>query len=87
MFIRRSEKGLLHAVHHNPAIRDHAEGESDAHKALKQRIATAAIAGGLEAVVEDRAAHGLRMGLPRFDGHPRSGDLGFPEGCPASWRA
>ncbi|WP_433791370.1 hypothetical protein [Actinoplanes sp. CA-252034] len=43
MFIPRSTNHLLHAAHHNPAIRDQAEGESNAHKALKQRIATAAI--------------------------------------------
>ncbi|WP_144081676.1 SDR family NAD(P)-dependent oxidoreductase, partial [Micromonospora wenchangensis] len=24
------------------------------------------------------------VGLPRFDGHPRSGDLGSPGGCPSS---
>ncbi|WP_250033639.1 competence protein CoiA family protein [Paractinoplanes maris] len=51
MFLRR-RNGLLHAVHHNPGIRDHDEGESDAHKALKERIATAAQRNGLEADTE-----------------------------------
>ncbi|MEU8820810.1 tetratricopeptide repeat protein, partial [Actinoplanes sp. NPDC048796] len=27
------------------------------------------------------------LGLPRFDGHPRSGAGRAPGGCPASWRA
>ena len=60
MFLRRGKSGLLHAVHHNPGIRDHEEGESAAHLALKERIAPAAQNNGLHAEVESRAADGKR---------------------------
>ncbi len=54
----RERHGQREAAHFNTAIAGH--GESDAHKALKERIATAAAAGGFESVLEQRAPHGRR---------------------------
>lgn len=59
MFLRRRD-GLFHAVHHNKNLGDHHEPESDTHKALKERMVTAAERGGLTAVAESRPAHGRR---------------------------
>jgi len=49
----RVRNGVREAVH-NPTIGAHSS-ESDAHKALKERIATAATNGGFKAEVEQRA--------------------------------
>ena len=56
----RERNGRREAVHHNPKIDPHTSGESDAHKALKERIARAGERGGFEVVVEDRPKHGRR---------------------------
>jgi hypothetical protein len=53
-------EGKRVAVHHNKGIRDHSQADSDARKALKERIASAAVAGGFEATVDDRSAGGRR---------------------------
>jgi hypothetical protein len=57
MFLRL-RLGRFHAVHRNPVLGDHKE--SDTHKALKERMVTAAEQGGLTAVAESRAANGRR---------------------------
>lgn len=57
----RVRDGHRHAVHHNTNIRDHLTGESDAHKALKERTAATADAAGFRVEVEDRAADGQRV--------------------------
>lgn len=60
MYLRVRE-GRREAVHHNTNIRDHAgAGESDAHKALKERTATTAERAGFAVETEDRASHGRR---------------------------
>jgi hypothetical protein len=56
----RVRRGRREAVHLNPSIGEHDSAESDEHKALKERIARAAISGGFDATIEDRAAHGRR---------------------------
>jgi hypothetical protein len=56
MYLRIRHDGRREAVHHNREIRPHSSGESDAHKALKERIAHAAQRGGFDAVVEQRPA-------------------------------
>ncbi|MEV6930875.1 hypothetical protein AB0M46_41175 [Dactylosporangium sp. NPDC051485] len=70
MHLRRRD-GRLHAVHYNTTIKDHGAGESDAHKALKERIATAGENGGLQADVESRAADGSRRTDVRITGGVR----------------
>jgi len=77
MFLR-IRKGKREAVHHNKNIRDHPALESDAHKALKNRIAVAAQKGGFKADIESRAGHGRR----RTDVLIR-GTHGFQLGCEA----
>lgn len=59
----REQNGRRQAVHLNPGARsNHAgEGESDEHKALKERGYNTAVSAGLEATVEDRAEHGKRV--------------------------
>lgn len=59
----REQGGRRQAVHLNPAARaNHAsEPESPEHKALKERGYGAARRAGLDAVLEDRAAHGKRI--------------------------
>ncbi|MET7808637.1 hypothetical protein [Micromonospora chersina] len=59
MFLR-VRNGRCEAVHHTTGLGDHSNPESDAHKALKQRIATAATTAGFEAIVEDTPRHGRR---------------------------
>jgi len=54
----RFRRDQREAVHFNTAIDGH--GESDAHKALKERIANAATNGGFEAIIEQRPRHGRR---------------------------
>jgi hypothetical protein len=56
----RVRRGRREAVHLNPTIGEHDSAESDEHKALKERIARAAVNGGFEAMIEDRAQHGRR---------------------------
>ncbi len=53
-------RGVRFATHHNPAVRDHPSNESDQHKAIKERIAKAAILGGFRVDVESRAKDGRR---------------------------
>ncbi|MGW4893337.1 competence protein CoiA family protein [Kitasatospora sp. NPDC004240] len=55
-----SKRGLRIAVHHNTDQRDHGDGESDQHKALKERFARAAELGGFRAELEVCAADGRR---------------------------
>ncbi|GAA0393827.1 hypothetical protein Acor_81910 [Acrocarpospora corrugata] len=52
--------GVRFATHHNSAVRDHPSNESDQHKAIKERIAKAAILGGFTVEVENRAKDGRR---------------------------
>ncbi|MFF4880231.1 hypothetical protein [Micromonospora sp. NPDC000668] len=59
MFLR-VRNGRREAVHHTTGLREHGAPESDAHKALKERIATAATTAGFEAVVEDSPRHRQR---------------------------
>src|SRR6266568_3718174 len=59
MYLRIRE-GRREAVHHNPSIPAHDGPESDARKALKERMAAAASAGGFEAVIDDRGATSRR---------------------------
>ncbi len=54
------KNGKRIAVHHNPSIRHSVHNESPRHKALKERIATAARRAGFEVRLEDEAADGLR---------------------------
>src|SRR5579875_2324777 len=54
------KNGKRIAVHHNPSIRHSVHNESPRHKALKERIATAAQRAGFEVRLEDEAADGLR---------------------------
>jgi hypothetical protein len=70
MHLRRRD-GRLHAVHFNTKITDHGASESDAHKALKVRIATAGENGGLHADVESRAVDGSRRTDVRITGGVR----------------
>jgi hypothetical protein len=60
MYLQIRPNGQRVAVHHNRGIRDHREGDSDARKALKERIANAAVAGGFEAIIDDRSLGGRR---------------------------
>ncbi len=55
-----AKRGLRIAAHHNRDQRDHGDGESDQHKALKERFARAAELGGFRAELEVRAADGRR---------------------------
>lgn len=58
----RVRDGRRHAVHHNRNIRDHpTSSESDAHKALKERMARAAERGGFTADIESRSDSGKRV--------------------------
>ncbi|MEU0082011.1 hypothetical protein ABZY58_29265 [Micromonospora tulbaghiae] len=59
MFLR-VRNGRREAVHHTTGLREHGAPESDAHKALKERIATAATTAGFEAIVEDSPRHRKR---------------------------
>jgi hypothetical protein len=56
----RVRVGRREAVHLNKNIRDHATGESDTHKALKHRIASAAQSAGFKVDVEDLADDRMR---------------------------
>lgn len=57
----RVQNGKRIAVHKNANIADHPSGESDEHKALKERTATAAVRGGFSADIEARADHRRRQ--------------------------
>uniref|UniRef100_UPI003F49B1ED competence protein CoiA family protein n=1 Tax=Streptosporangium sp. CA-256172 TaxID=3240076 RepID=UPI003F49B1ED len=60
MFLTERD-GVRFASHYNRNIKDHAsQGESDQHKAFKERIAAAAELGGHVVETEDRAVHGKR---------------------------
>lgn len=76
MYLREPE-GRREAVHRNPAIGSHrtSEGESDEHKALKERYARKATEIGLRVTVEARAAHGKRITDLLIEG------AGKPLGC------
>jgi len=57
----QERRGWRLAVHYNPRIAAHDAGyESPKHKALKERIATAAERAGFTVVIEDQASHGKR---------------------------
>jgi hypothetical protein len=62
MYLRERD-GRREAVHLNPgAEANHAgEGESDEHKAFKERICRVTERAGFEAIAEDRAKHGKRI--------------------------
>ena len=61
MHLRELADGRRVAVHNNPSIGAHRSmPESPTHKALKERIATAAERAGFAADVEDVASHGRR---------------------------
>jgi hypothetical protein len=78
MYLQERSGGRRLAVHHNPGIRAHDAVESDTHKALKERIASAAVGGGFTADTESRAEHGAR----RTDVLVQGSD-GFLLGCEA----
>jgi hypothetical protein len=78
MYLQERAGGRRVAVHHNPRIRDHHARESNLHKALKERIASAAQGGGFAVEFEDQANHGRR----RTDVLVRAAD-GFLLGCEA----
>ncbi|MEW1841204.1 hypothetical protein AB0392_24950 [Nonomuraea angiospora] len=59
MFLTERD-GVRFASHFNTTIADHTTGESDQHKAFKERIARAAELGGFTVEVEDRARDGRR---------------------------
>lgn len=60
MFLTERD-GVHFASHYNRNIKDHSsQGESDRHKAFKERIAAAAELGGHVVETEDRAVHGKR---------------------------
>jgi hypothetical protein len=59
MYLKQTRSGQRFAAHLRPGDSAWAP-ESDEHKALKERIARAATAGGFSATIEARAAHGHR---------------------------
>jgi hypothetical protein len=56
MYLKMSSAGRRYAAHLRHSESEWAP-ESDEHKALKERIARAAVTGGFEATIEDRGAH------------------------------
>ncbi len=70
LYLRVNENGTREARHISAEGEHRTPGESDEHKALKERIARAAESGGFEAVVEQRPKHRRRQTdvLVRGDG-------------------
>lgn len=69
LYLRQNEDGSREARHIS-GVEHRTAGESDEHKALKERIARAAQSGGFEAEIEQRAPNGRRRTdvLVRGDG-------------------
>jgi hypothetical protein len=60
LYLRENSDGRREARHINADAEHHSSGESDEHKALKERIARAATDAGFQAEVEQRPAHRRR---------------------------